>query len=315
MKSYQKMNNCFGNAKGIVHSIQHYSIHDGPGIRSTVFFKGCPLRCKWCANPTTQVMEPQIVFYKNICLENCFACVPTCPQKAIHEDNSGKVDLNRYICNSCGICTEVCHVRALKIVGNKISVEEIIEDIEKDELFYFNSGGGVTLSGGEPLFQYEFCYNILKACKSLNISTVLDTSGYASPSSFNKISELVDLFYFDIKLVDPSKHNFFVGVENRLIIKNLKFLSKQKIPFVIRYPLIPGINNSIEDISALAKLISSLSFYKDVHILPYHRLGIYKYKALGLKYELEEVHTPNKEEVEKVINLLKKFGINASCQK
>ena len=266
--------------KGIIFDIKRYAIHDGPGIRSTIFFKGCPLHCPWCHNPEGQEPQPEIMWQANRCALECTACVSSCPQMAVKKE--GKiVIINRQKCDLCGQCVEACLYEALEIVGREVTVEEVMVEIEKDRIFYEESGGGVTFSGGEPLFQPDFLEALLEACRQRDIQTAVDTCGYVSSEIMERIAEKVDLFLYDLKIIDDSTHQEYTGVSNKLIFNNLKILVKKKKPVIIRIPLISGINDDQPNIKATVNFLRSLNGLKEVNLLPYHRGGTEKFRKLG----------------------------------
>lgn len=285
--------------KGTIFDIQRFSIHDGPGIRTTIFFKGCPLKCYWCHNPESQNSSPEIGFSIDKCLK-CGLCVTICPLQA--SSLSNKKRINREKCNLCGLCIEQCPSSALKIIGQETTIKEIIKEVRQDEAFYQQSGGGITLSGGEPLYQYEFVFTLTKQLKKLGYHVALDTSGYyqGSDSDLNYLLHLakwVDLILYDIKMIDDQKHQKYTGVSNLTILENASILSlKYPEKMIFRYPLIPGLNDSQKDINLLKTFLSSLP--KAVfEILPYHRIGVSKYRLIGKKYELESVNLPDEKEL------------------
>ncbi len=284
---------------GVIFNIQKYSIHDGPGIRTTVFLKGCPLSCSWCHNPESQSFEKELLFFSNRCI-NCGECLRVCK-------NMRKAEL----CTKCGSCAEVCCTNAIELAGKEISVEALIKELEKDVIFYDSSKGGVTISGGEPLGQSEFTLELLRECKKRDINTAVDTSGYGNADALEKIAGLTDLFLYDIKLIDKEKHIQYTGVSNDLIHHNLKMLSDNGKKIWIRIPIIPGINDDAANIEATAKLIKSTSGIQQVNLLPYHNTAMDKYKRLNKKYALQDVKQPQKEHMDKIMDLYRRQGINA----
>jgi pyruvate formate lyase activating enzyme len=265
--------------KGIIFDIKKFAIHDGPGIRSTVFFKGCPLRCRWCHNPEGISPFPEIMAFTQRCLADCRECLDICPQKALSKGQKG-ISLKRDRCVACGLCASVCPAEALQMAGRKVSVEAVIAELAKDAVFYRGSGGGVTFSGGEPLTQIDFLYELLLAAKKHGWHTAVDTCGHAPFSSFTKIMPLVDLFLYDLKIIDPNKHRRLAGLPNGLILENLLKLSRGDSALAVRIPLIPGSNDSEIDIKQLADFCASLPHVNQVHLLPYHQGGKGKRKRL-----------------------------------
>jgi pyruvate formate lyase activating enzyme len=296
--------------EGTIFDIQQYSIHDGPGIRTTVFFKGCPLGCHWCQNPESQLRAPQLWFDSRKCT-GCGKCVAACPQKIIEiVDKKSRVD--RPKCAGCGTCSTVCPNEARKIIGKLVSVREVFKAVYDDLIFYESSGGGVTLSGGEPLLQPEFAIDILRLCKENGLHTALETSGFASWETFSNVLKYTDLVLFDLKYMDSEAHKSYTGVPNELILSNLVKINKElHIPILARIPVIPGYNNSEENINSTAKFIlDKLDSSVKVHLLAYHRLGEPKYEQLGLKNETS-INPPSEKEMIKLKQIIESFGLTA----
>lgn len=244
------------------------------------------------------------------CIKNCEECLYICEYITKSKDKE-KIEIDRIRCTNCGKCTEVCPTKALTMVGESISIEELMQEIERDIPFYMNSGGGVTLSGGEPLYEYEFVKEILRTCKEIGIHTVLDTSGYSKWDILREIANFTDLILYDIKSMNNRIHKTFTGVENELILENVLNLSKENIPMIIRIPIIPGINDTEKEIEQLAGYVNRLNSVLRVELLPYHRLGVLKYKALGRDYLMEGLLPPGRGYIEEVCSLLKSFGVDA----
>ena len=292
---------------GIVFDIKKYAIHDGPGIRTTVFFKGCPLRCWWCHNPEGQDLEPELVYRKNRCI-GCGECIKKCPKQAIFLEDQ-HISVNRKNCILCGNCSEVCPSDALSIAGRRMSAKEVLEEIEKDRAFYDESDGGVTFSGGEPFLQPGFLNALLDECKERGIHTTVDTCGFAQYEIIEKMRDKVDLFLYDIKTMDARKHMKYTGASNEQILKNLKKLAEDGSSIVISFPLIPGINDDDKNAVRTAKLISSLPNIKQVNLLPYHRAGIEKYRNLGKPYKLDKIQPPSNQKIKSIKEKMEAFGI------
>lgn len=255
--------------KGTIFNIQRFSLHDGPGIRTTVFLKGCPLRCIWCHNPESFKKEIQAVFAEERCI-GCGIC------KGVRDE----------------LTAENCPSGAIEIIGRDISVDELMTEIMKDKDYYNTSGGGVTFSGGEPLMQPEFLQAVLKECRKLGIHTAVDTCGYASKENFSAINSLTDLYLFDLKLVNDELHKTFTGVSNVLILENLKYLSRQNKRIFVRIPLIPGITDTEENINGIMEFLKQIKFGQ-INLLSYHRFAKNKYIKLGLEYGISELKSQN----------------------
>lgn len=271
--------------KGIIFDLRKYSIHDGPGIRTTVFFKGCALSCWWCHNPEGQSAAPELMFRENRCIR-CGTCFEVCLMNAVQELD-GIYQIDEEHCIMCGDCIEKCPGQAREIAGRTATVEEVMGEIEKDIPFYDESGGGVTFSGGEPLAQRHFLLRLLRACQAKDIHTTLDTCGLAAWEVMDSVRPYVDLFLFDVKLVDEQKHMEYTGVSNQLILANLRKLAEQGHDIIIRVPLIPGITDTEDNIRAIGELAASLPNIHRVDLLPYHETAVQKYRRMGRSYHLE----------------------------
>lgn len=286
--------------KANIFNIQKFSIHDGPGIRTVVFFKGCPLKCLWCANPESQKSRPQLSVIKSNCMK-CGACMEVCPQNAITMEKDG-ANIDRDLCDDCGLCASECYSRAIKSMGEEKSTKEVFDVINEDAVFYANSGGGYTLSGGEPLFYADFCLELTNLCTQAGFHGAIETSGYGDTEKFKELCGKLDVIFFDVKHMDPEKHKELTGVSNDLILSNLKEIQSTSKEVIIRTPLIPGINDDMENIEATAKLCLDLEKVSTWELLPYHKLGEHKYMSLGENYELEEVLPPKKDEIAKYVD-------------
>ncbi len=279
--------------KGWVFDIQHYSIHDGPGIRTTVFLSGCSLRCKWCQNPESHTIKPVLSFNADKCI-TCGACISVCPEKAIFiEDN--KIHTNRKLCTACGACVPVCPTEARSIIGKEMTAAEVIADVESDKIFYEGSGGGVTLSGGEILFQPEFSRTLLAMLKEAGISTAVETTGNADWEVVKDTIKDADLVLYDLKHMDSEGHKFGTGVGNKRILENIVKIKKElNISVNIRIPLIPGYNDSSENLNQTARFIKEqLGEDTPVSLLPYHRMGIGKWEQLEKEAPSFEADPPD----------------------
>lgn len=292
--------------KGTIVNVQRYSVHDGPGIRTTVFFKGCPLKCWWCHNPENISLKEEMMSCKDKCT-NCGRCIKVCREEAIRlKDGNPFVELEK--CINCGRCAEFCISEAKEHVGKEVHINELMVHIKKDIPFYEESGGGVTFSGGEPLMQGEFLNEVLKRCKNLNINTTLDTCGYSDWEKIEKIHNKVDLFLYDLKIFDDEKHIKYTGVSNKLILENLKKLSSLGKNIYVRMPIIKGINDDSAHIDNCVKFLSDLNILQ-VNLLPYHKLGMDKYEKLDKEYKLTGEEKPSEREMEEMAEKFKLAGI------
>lgn len=265
---------------GLVFDVQRYSIHDGPGIRTVVFLKGCPLRCLWCSNPESQQKPIELEFRSRSC-EHCGLCIPACPENAIHPDPfvapEGKIDFLK--CDLCGECVRVCPTGALHIIGQEYTAAEILQQVLKDEVFYRRSGGGMTLSGGEPFFQPDFSLELLRLCNERGIHTAVETSGHVAWSVLAQSLPVTDLYLYDIKHLDDQVHRQSTGVSNTVILANLNRLAGLDANIILRVPLIPRVNMDEEHLQAVGELASRLGI-KEIHLMPFHQFGRDKYTRL-----------------------------------
>ena len=272
------------NNEAVIFDFQKYSIHDGPGIRTIVFIKGCPLSCIWCSNPESQDMKPQVVFFEKNCID-CGKCISICPRSALKKVSELKI-IDRELCDSCGKCADGCPANAMRKWGKEYTVEEVLSEVIKDQPFYRRSGGGVTLSGGEPLTVPDFSLKLLKKLKENFINTTIETSGFGRWEDLKNLMEYTDIVLYDIKHVNPKKHKELTGVDNKLILENLKKAVESGISkIILRVPLVPGFNDAEENIKGIFELASSYKIAK-INFLPYHRLGEAKYDRLGMNYKL-----------------------------
>lgn len=293
--------------EGLIFDIQRYSTEDGPGIRTTVFFKGCPLRCQWCSNPESWLHKPQLMYFDKICVQ-CYACLGVCPMGANQKLDDGLVWVDRDLCKACGACVTACAYDARSISGEWMTADEVLSIIEKDSVYYMNSGGGVTFGGGECAFQPEFLRELVGKCYDKGYHICLDTSGFGSWDTLEKILPKVDLILMDIKHMDPAKHKEFTGVDNQLILENLARIKQRDKEVVVRLPLIPGCNDDRENIRATGGFMKLWGLDK-IEIIPYHRLGVNKYPALGKDYLQKNTPTPEKTNVDEAVHILGSYGL------
>jgi pyruvate formate lyase activating enzyme len=297
-------------AKGIIFDIKKFAVHDGPGIRGTVFFKGCPLRCAWCHNPEGMSAAPEVMVSSQRCLASCRACVGACPRRALAKAASVIV-LDRERCDGCGLCAAACPAEALQMAGRTVSVGAVMAELAKDEAFYQDSGGGVTFSGGEPLAQVGFLEALLRAAKKRGWHTAVDTSGQAPFESFMKIIPLVDLFLFDLKAIDPARHRDFCGEDNVLVLDNLSRLSLLARSLAIRVPLVPGFNDAPGEMAGIADFCSALPRPHPLHLLAYHRGGSNKRKRLGQADPLPATRPPTAASMQKTRAIFSRHKMTA----
>jgi pyruvate formate lyase activating enzyme len=299
--------------EGIVFNIQRYSLDDGPGVRTTVFLKGCPLSCLWCSNPESMNPLPEVTWRYTTC-KRCGTCVETCPLGLITIDEDG-VHIDRKSCDRCGKCVEACVTESLRMCGTRMTVEEVYNVVKRDIDFYKVSGGGITCSGGEVLMQADFVAELFKRCRENEIHTCADTSGFGSKQAMETILAYADLIYFDLKHMDAAEHQRLCGQSNDLILSNLALVVEKGIPMVIRVPLIPGYNDSDENITALAKTVADMTKETPVNILPYHRYGENKYRMTDKTYQLDGVKYPTEEELEKAKQIIESFGLKCEISR
>jgi pyruvate formate lyase activating enzyme len=292
--------------KGIISDIQRFSIHDGPGIRTLIFLKGCPLSCPWCCNPETQLRDREIVFYDFKCI-GCDNCVKACTRSAIIKSEKQRIDKNK--CDLCGSCIETCPSGALKIIGDMMTTDQIRDLVVKDRVFYEKSGGGVTFSGGEPFVQNEFLNSVLERMKDEGIHTAVETSGYTDWSIIDKLRSKIDLFLYDLKIINPKRHLDITGVDNSPILYNLEKLASIGSNVNVRVPVIPGYTFFKNNINEIFEYTASLKNIKTVHLLPYHGYGKKKYSYSGRTYELESLEPPSEDQIKTLVKLAEKLGL------
>ena len=298
--------------QGKIFNIQHYSIHDGPGIRTTVFFMGCPLRCWWCQNPESQGFQPVIFFDGEKCV-GCGQCVEACPEGAI-QVIEGKSKTNRDQCKGHGNCVEVCSYDARSLLGRNATAGEVFEAVNSDSIFYQNSGGGVTISGGDPVAQPDFAISILKLCREAGIHTAIETCGFAKWDILKAILDYTDLVLYDIKHMDAAIHKKYTAVSNELILDNAKRIRAElNLPVLARLPIIPGCNDSLENLESAARFIAhELGNEVKVHLLPYHRLGETKYERMEINEGCVHIEPPSDERMEELKKMFESFGLTVA---
>jgi len=280
------------NITGLVFDIQKFSLHDGPGIRTTVFLKGCPLRCLWCHNPESLEAEPEISLIRSKCV-GCGHCFKACPLHNHVLGADGERLFLRARCRRCGVCAEKCYARAIELIGREMDVEEVLADVENDRVFYETSGGGMTLSGGEPLFQFDFSLALLREAKQRGLHTCIETCGFAPFEHLERLVPLVDLFLYDCKESDPVRHRAYTGVPREVIVENLLRLDRLGAKIILRCPIIPGLNARDDHFAGIAELANRLANIREIHLMPFHPLGKSKYERLGKPAPLEDAAFPD----------------------
>lgn len=291
----------------LITRIQRFCIHDGPGLRTTVFFKGCTLHCAWCHNPEAIDPKPQLIVLGNRCVR-CGLCIKTCPVRIFSSSDiiaDSQIPTN---CKLCGKCVEICPGGARQIIGTQITLESLLEELLRDRPFYEQSGGGITFSGGEPLMQLDFVMVASRLLKSIGVHVAIDTSGMISRDKFLQVISGVDLVLFDLKIIDNKRFRYWCGGDNHIILENLQQLEDSGVPYWIRIPIIPGINDIDSEIEAMLAILSKLRNYKQVNLLPYHRTGMSKFMQLGLDYKLKDIIPPTQEYMEKIAFRFKKVA-------
>jgi glycyl-radical enzyme activating protein len=293
--------------KGLITDIQRFSLHDGPGIRTTIFLKGCNLSCAWCHNPETINPKPELLFYESKCI-GCLHCVAVCPTGAQTTINHQHVFF-RDLCNHCGKCADVCYPGASVMAGQEVTVEDVLKQVLLDRTYYQESGGGVTISGGEALFQKEFTYEVLRLCRQENIHTAIETNLVSSWESIQSLLPVLDLLMFDIKHIDDNEHRNWTGAGNSYVFDNIQKLSQTEIPFIIRTPVIPGVNDSEEVVGKIGAVVSKLPNLQYYELLRFNPLGDTKYQALGRENPFKKTLLIEDEKMERLAKKVRGLGI------
>jgi pyruvate formate lyase activating enzyme len=284
---------------GLIFDIQKYSIQDGPGVRTLVFFKGCPLRCAWCSNPEGQNGFPELMRVDQKCI-HCGKCLQRCKNGALSVTPEGQLAIDRDRCKRCGSCAETCYAEAMKMTGRYVTVEEIMPFLERDRAYYEESGGGITLGGGDPLAQPEFAERLLRSCKEHGLDTAMETSACFPWETVRKVKDYVDLFLIDLKMMDDERHREFTGVSNEHVLDNLRRLTDEGHGVRIRMPVVPGYNDGEDNMRATFAFAKGLKGSPGVELLPYFNLGLSKYQQLGRTYPTEHVVPPTRERMDEL---------------
>jgi len=293
---------------GRIFNIQRFSVQDGPGIRTAVFVKGCPLRCPWCCNPESQNSFLEVGHIDSLC-NHCGRCLEVCEPKAISLAEKG-IHIDRDRCTNCGLCVPVCAANAMRLFGQDLSLDELLDELRKDSLYYRNSGGGITVSGGEVLLRPKHTAAILKAAQEMGYHTAIETSGYSTQTALDTVLEYLDLALYDLKIMDPAKHLEVTGVPNGPILRNAKRVLERGVPMVIRVPLIPGLTTTEENIREIARFVKEeLDPGVPVNILPYHRFGMAKYDMLDRQYKLHDLNPIPEEELQDILHRFEENGL------
>lgn len=294
---------------GCVFNIQRYSVNDGPGIRTTVFLKGCPLRCWWCHNPESQARGIQLAIDPSLCVQ-CGGCWQVCPNNSSPEECTGPL-VDREHCTTCGACADVCPTSGRTVMGNEMTTEEVLTEILKDRIFFEESGGGVTLSGGEPLLQADYVRALLKACRSQDLHTAVDTCGYCDQQDLLAAAPWTNLFLYDLKAMDDSVHKQTTGVSNVRILDNLVALGRVHSNIWVRIPVVPGVNDSMPEMEAMARFVSTIEGVQQVDLLAYHALGSHKGERIGRQSAVHTAAPPSKATMQSAAEVFRASGVGS----
>jgi len=292
---------------GRVFDIKRYSIHDGPGIRTTVFLKGCSLRCLWCHNPESVDPGPELMHWPSRC-SRCYSCLQACPKGALAKDAAGAVAIDRAKCDLCGQCAEACLYDALQVIGREMSVEDVLEEAGKDKIFYDQSGGGITLSGGDPSVQAGFAEALLEGCRARGIGTAVDTAGLSSNGVLDRLASKADLILYDLKVMDDVRHKELTGVSNVPVLDNLKRLAAGRTEVWVRIPLVAGVNDDDDNIRRTIGFLSSLKTIRRVGLLPYHSSGLDKARRIGRENDFRKFEAPSEERIAAIAAAFREAG-------
>ena len=295
------------SVSGLVARIDRGAIHDGPGLRTVVFLKGCPLRCGWCHSPETQSPRPEVLIHGDRCL-TCEACAHACEQGGARPATSGN-PVDRHRCLACGRCVAACPAGARALSGTPLTATEVVREVLKDRAFYDQSGGGMTLSGGEPLMQAEFSLSLLEIARREGLHTAVETCGHVKPHVLRLAAAMADLLLFDLKLMEDARHRLATRVSNRVILDNLRTVARLRRDIIVRLPLVPGVNDDWRNLSATAAFVDALGLSR-IDVLPYHRAGVAKYQRLGRAYAMERVGAPSDESLGIAVDTMARAGLD-----
>lgn len=286
--------------RGVVFDIQRFCIEDGPGIRTSVFLKGCSTRCPWCSNPESLTLKPQLAHFHSSCVL-CGSCVQACPERAIQVEQKALL-IDRSKCTDCGQCLSACAHSAMRLIGETMTCDQVLRECLRDKPFYEESGGGITLSGGEPTFQPQFCDAILEAAQHSGVHTAVETNGYCAWPELERIARHTDLFLFDLKIVDEERSRSTIGADSGVILRNLNRLDGMGKSIIIRFPFIAGYTDDAGNIEGVFSAAAKLNHALELHVLPFHQFGKHKYRALDYPYELETRDALTHELVEQIVS-------------